>query len=78
MRAAFHDTFDMVPNTYFRARRLSRARDRLLVGEQSVTEIALDLGFEHLGRFAGQYAAACDEHPSDTLALARLRRRRPR
>lgn len=77
LRDAFYDTFDMAPYTYIRTRLLSRARDRLLVGEQSVTDVALDLGFDHLGRFAGQYAAIYDEHPSDTLRLGRRRRYRP-
>jgi AraC family ethanolamine operon transcriptional activator len=71
LRTAFYDTFDMAPSAYLRTRFLSHARDRLLVGEQSVTEIALDLGFKHLGRFAEQYAAAYGDQPSDTLAAAR-------
>ena len=73
LRTAFYDTFDMAPSAYLRTRLLSDARDRLLVGEQFVTEIALDLGFEHLGRFAAQYADVYGEHPHNTLAAARSR-----
>jgi AraC family ethanolamine operon transcriptional activator len=70
LRSAFYNTFDMPPSEFFRARMLSRARARLHAGEQGVTRVALDLGFNHLGRFARQYADLYDERPSDTLAIA--------
>jgi len=53
--------------------RLQVARDRLTrpgTGS-SVTDIALDCGFVHLGRFSGQYRQAYGELPSETLARAR-------
>ena len=71
LREAFYDTFDMSPMSFLRTRQLSYARERLLTGEQRVTEVALDLGFDHLGRFAAQYADIYGEHPSTTLATAR-------
>jgi AraC-like DNA-binding protein len=70
LRSAFYDTFDMPPSEFFRARMLSRARARLHTGQQGVTRVALDLGFNHLGRFARQYAELYGERPSDTLAAA--------
>jgi AraC-like DNA-binding protein len=70
LRSAFYDTFDMSPSKFFRARRLGRARARLHAGGQSVTRVALDLGFNHVGRFAQQYADLYDERPSDTLTIA--------
>lgn len=71
LRSAFYDTFDMAPNAFFRKRLITRARDRLLGGTQTVTEVAFDLGFEHVGRFAGQYSTVHGEYPHDTLAHAR-------
>jgi AraC-like DNA-binding protein len=71
LRAAFNDACDMSPNQFFRTRYLSRARERLLAPRgHTVTEIALDLGFSHLGRFAHQYEHVFDELPSETLAGA--------
>ena len=32
-----------------------------------MTDVALDIGFEHLGRFAGHYRALFGELPSTTL-----------
>jgi AraC-like DNA-binding protein len=77
LRTAFHDVFGVAPNAFFRTRYLSHARDRLLIGVQSVTEVASDLGFEHLGRFARQYARTYGEHPRETLARARNHGRPP-
>jgi transcriptional regulator GlxA family with amidase domain len=53
--------------------RLERARERLQAAgpEQSVTSIALDCGFAHLGRFPAAYRRAFGESPSETLARAR-------
>lgn len=53
--------------------RLERVRARLSRPEtgSTVTRIALDCGFAHLGRFARAYAAAFGESPSETLRRAR-------
>ena len=52
--------------------RLDRARTLLRAGAGgSVTEIALDSGFSHLGRFAQTYRETFGESPSDTLRQAR-------
>jgi AraC family ethanolamine operon transcriptional activator len=71
LRTAFYDTFNVAPSVFFRTRSLSHVRDRLLIGDQSVSEVALDAGFEHLGRFASHYADTFGERPHDTLARAR-------
>ncbi len=48
--------------------RMEEARFRLLAGNgQSVTSIALNCGFSHLGRFSRFYQLAYGESPSDTL-----------
>jgi AraC-like DNA-binding protein len=50
-------------------RRLHRARAELLSrpAAASVTEVAINCGFTHLGRFAGLYRRTFGESPSDTL-----------
>lgn len=68
---AFHEAFGLRPKAYLRALRLNAARRRLRRAEGTVTEVALDLGFLHFGRFAGEYHAMFGESPSDTLRHAR-------
>jgi transcriptional regulator GlxA family with amidase domain len=53
--------------------RLEAARARLQSAQEgeSVTAIALDCGFAHLGRFAVAYRRAYGERPSETLASRR-------
>lgn len=71
LQYAFRDYIGMSPVTYLRLCRLNRARAALLEADpqaSSVTEIAMHFGFEHLGRFAGDYRRLFDETPSATLA----------
>lgn len=62
------------PQGYVLARRLNAARRRLLEGAPAgvlrVTDVALDHGFSHPGRFAALYRAHFGEGPSETLRLA--------
>ena len=70
LRAAFVQEFSQPPSRFFRDWGLEQVRRRLLVGEPSrvtVTGIASDLGFGHLGRFAGHYQTVFGETPSTTL-----------
>ncbi len=70
LNRAFQNAFGMGPATYLRRVRLNRAR-RALQKERThsttVTEVALQLGFWHLGRFAEQYAELFGESPHETL-----------
>jgi AraC-like DNA-binding protein len=61
------------PWDYLRWRRLLRARERLSRPDATtrVTDVASDLGIWHLGRFAGEYAAAFGETPIETLRRGR-------
>jgi AraC-like DNA-binding protein len=70
LRTAFTDEFDTPPSRYFRAWAVQPAQGRLLHHDdvaQTVTEVAAALGFDHLGRFAGQYREIYRETPSTTL-----------
>lgn len=70
LRQAFTDEFDVPPSRFFRAWALEAAHRRLRACERSectVAEVATDLGFCHLGRFAGYYRKVFGETPSDTL-----------
>lgn len=55
--------------------RLDLARERLCRGEArtSVTSVALDCGFTHVGRFAAAYRARHGEPPQATLKGGRTR-----
>jgi AraC-like DNA-binding protein len=55
---------------FIKERRLEAANRILLAaepGETNVTRVALDLGFEQLGRFSGDYRKTFGELPSETL-----------
>ena len=71
LQYAFRAYIGMPPLTYLRLCRLNRARTLLRASEpacENVTRIALQLGFLHLGRFAGDYRRMFGEAPSTTLA----------
>jgi transcriptional regulator GlxA family with amidase domain len=70
LRSAFNQEFDRSPIRYFRTWALDRAHSRLRDSApdvDKVSDIACDLGFEHLGRFAGSYKSLYGESPSKTL-----------
>lgn len=74
LREAFVREFDLPPSRFFRNWALELAHRRLretVSEEQSVTEIAADIGFAHLGRFAGHYRLLFGETPSTTLRSTR-------
>lgn len=67
---AFIDITGVAPHAYFLRQRLNAARHQLAAGSprrETVTNIALELGFTELGRFAGRYRDFFGENPSDTL-----------
>lgn len=74
---AFRSHRRMSPMAFLRSVRLDDARARLLAATpgDSVTDIALDCGFEHLGRFSAEYARRFSESPSATLRRVRWMRR---
>lgn len=61
-------------SSYLRSHRLDRVRSRLQAeGDATVTRIALEEGFTHLGEFSRWYARQFGEKPSDTLRIGRMR-----
>ena len=67
---AFRDYFGIAPITYHKCRRLRCVREALRCAapaETSVTEISMDWGFWHIGRFAVDYKAMFGESPNTTL-----------
>lgn len=77
LREGFQRHRGISPLTFLRERRLHRARELLLNGELTVTEVAFGCGFEHLGRFSHYYRARFGERPSQTRAKTRARPERP-
>jgi len=69
LESAFRAHRGQTPLGFVMARRLARARRCLLEAtpEASITEVAHDAGFVHLGRFAARYRRAYGESPSQTL-----------
>jgi AraC-like DNA-binding protein len=57
------------PMAYVRMARYQKVRERLERAgpDEQVSEIAIGLGFEHLGRFAVEYRKRFGESPSETL-----------
>ena len=74
LQDAFRLTARQTPWEHLTEIRLGNARAQLLAGAgPSVTMIALDCGFSHLGRFSRTYRMTYGEAPSATLTRARLR-----
>jgi AraC-like DNA-binding protein len=67
--------FGVSPMRLLRGVRLDQARAELErpIREASVTSVAYDCGFNHLGRFSQEYARRFGETPSQTLRRARGR-----
>jgi AraC-like DNA-binding protein len=73
LQAAFRKWRQVTPTEYLRTIRLQRVRDALLQASPSttVTDVALDHGFIHLGRFSQHYKRAFGESPAATLGRTR-------
>lgn len=74
LELAFRRELDETPLHFLQRSRLERTHDALRAGDPSettVTEIAQQWGFAHLGRFAARYRAQFGELPSETLSSPR-------
>jgi AraC-like DNA-binding protein len=69
----FRDCWGTSPMRYLRNARFEKVRQILLRGEPAgnVTQIAIGLGFTHMGRFAVEYRQRFGESPSQALRRAR-------
>ena len=69
LQLAFRQHRGVAPREMLNRIRLEEARKRLLKADagQSVSSIAFDCGFTHLGRFSIAYRKAYGERPSETL-----------
>jgi len=68
----FRKEFGVSPMQYVLARRMNVVRRQLLASdpyETSVSRVAQDCGFTHLGRFSGEYRKFFSELPSETLRV---------
>lgn len=66
----FERTVGLTPNRYIRQKKLERVHACLsdpTCGYRNVTELAMDYGFMHLGRFSEIYRRQFGELPTDTL-----------
>jgi AraC-like DNA-binding protein len=68
LQRVFKSRFGIGPREYERGRRLRHVHGAILIegDRRTVTEIAMQYGFWHLGRFAGTYAATFGCTPSET------------
>ncbi len=66
---AFRTAFDQSPRAFLHALRLNAIRRTLRRNEMPVTQVALDHGVTHLGRFAASYRSLFGESPSRTARL---------
>lgn len=73
LQYSFTSILGISPSRFLRMTRLNRVRRRLAAadGRTTVTEVASDWGFYHLGQFAQDYRQLFGESPSDTLARCR-------
>jgi len=70
LESAFKSITGVTPHAFFLRRRLTQARSVLLRGnpaQRKVTDVATELGFSELGRFAVRYREMFGETPSQTL-----------
>lgn len=67
---AFREVLGTSPKAYFMQRALERAHHKLQLSspaDSTVTQVATEFGFWHLGRFAVTYRTTFGETPSQTL-----------
>ena len=73
LQESFRRLRNCTPLEALARRRLRAAYEALRNPEATVTQVATDCGFFHLGRFASRYQQAFGESPSATLSRARQR-----
>ena len=72
VQRSFREHFDMTVSDYLKAVRLDSARRQLAAAhpeETTVTEIAMDNGWPHLGRFSVEFRDRFGQSPKQTLVI---------
>lgn len=71
LRRGFHERFRTSPKAYLQAQRLIGVRRRLRATRESISisDIANEWGFWHMGQFAADYRRHFGELPSETVRL---------
>lgn len=74
----FRKYFGLSPMAYLKKYRLTAVRQEILEGRglRTISVIAMEWGFSHLGRFSSEYRKLFDETPSMTLQRAETYRSR--
>lgn len=70
LRYAFQECLGMSPMTYLKTQRLQQVQRQLKASrpnQTTVTDIAVQFGFWHMGQFAQDYRKMFGECPSETL-----------
>ena len=74
----FEAVFGLTPHQFRTDRRIERARQLLVRGELSVTEVCLEVGFSSLGSFSDLFARRVGTSPSAYRRRARAQVQVPR
>jgi len=70
LRYAFQECLGMSPMTYLKTQRLKQVHYQLKAPDRNqttVTDVAIQCGFWHMGQFAQDYRKMFGERPSETL-----------
>ncbi len=69
LHLGFNECYGIPPRQYARTLALNGVHKRLcrLSSNETITDIAMQWGFYHLGRFSGQYKSLFSELPSETV-----------
>jgi AraC-like DNA-binding protein len=60
----FRATYGETPNAYLMTRRMERAKALLRVGDMSVTEVCMTVGWSSLGSFSARFTRLVGETPT--------------
>src|SRR5438876_9835039 len=61
----FRDAFETTPHQYLIHRRIEKAKELLLSGRLSVTDVCFEVGFESLGSFSTLFRKCVGDAPVD-------------
>jgi AraC-like DNA-binding protein len=74
---AFASAFGQTPNEFRTQVRLDRAKELLIVGDRSITEVCLELGYSSVGSFTTLFAKNTGLAPTEYRRQLRARVRVP-